>query len=381
MEKRRTFIKHAGMAAGALILPGMTPEYEVPSKKTKNRKKMPLTLRFRPYDLKLKHVFTIATNSRTTTPDILTELEWNGVVGYGEASLPPYLTENQDSVSKFLSSLDLSGFTDPFLMEDIQDHVDHSAEGNYAAKAAFDIALHDLVGKLIGQPWYKMWGLNPAKTPVTSFTIGIDTPEVVRQKVREAGEFKILKVKLGRDNDKEMVETIRSVTNVPICADANQGWTDRQQALEMCQWLAGKGVVFVEQPMPKTAKEDLAWLTWQSPLPIIGDEGVQTLADVVPASHIYSGINIKLMKCGGLRAARKMITLARALNMKVMIGCMTETSCAVSAAAQLSPLVDWADLDGNLLISNDIYEGSKVENGKIILSSNPGIGIIPLKNK
>jgi L-alanine-DL-glutamate epimerase-like enolase superfamily enzyme len=378
MNNRRDFFKTAGLAAGAFAFSGIVPGCSNLSEKTKNWKEMPLTLRFRPYELKLRHVFTLATSSRKTTPDILTELEWNGIIGYGEASLPPYLAENQDSVSKFLSQLDLTKFTNPFLMEDIQDYVDNSIPGNYAAKAAFDIALHDLTGKLIGQPWFKMWGLNPEKTPVTSFTIGIDTPEVVRQKVKEAEEFKILKVKLGRDTDKEMVETIRSITNVPICADANQGWTDKQKALDMCHWLAGKGVVFVEQPMPKTAKDDLVWLTQNSPLPIIGDEGVQTLEDVVPASHIYSGINIKLMKCGGLRAARKMITLARALNLKVMIGCMTETSCAVSAAAQLSPLVDWADLDGNLLISNDLFEGSKVVNGKVTLSEHPGIGIIPL---
>ena len=378
MNNRRNFIKSAGLTAGALAFSGMAPGCSNLMEKNKNWKEMPLTLRFRPYELKLRHVFTLATSSRTTTPDILTELEWNGIIGYGEASLPPYLKENQESVSQFLSKVNLSRFNNPFLMEDIQDYVDGISDGDFAAKAAFDIALHDLVGKLIGEPWYKMWGLNPDKTPVTSFTIGIDTPEVVKQKVKEAAEFKILKVKLGRDTDKEMIETIRSITNVPICADANQGWTDKQVALEMCQWLAEKGVVFVEQPMPKTAKEELAWLTQNSPLPIIGDEGVQTLEDVVPASHIYSGINIKLMKCGGLRAAKKMITLARALKMKVMIGCMTETSCAISAAAQLSPLVDWADLDGNLLISNDIYEGSKVVNGKVTLSDHPGIGIIPL---
>jgi L-Ala-D/L-Glu epimerase len=378
MNNRRNFIKTTGLMAGTFAFSWMVPGCSNLSEKSKNWKEMPLTLRFKPFELKLKHVFTIATNSRTTTPDIQTELEWNGVTGYGEASLPPYLKETQESVSQFLSKVNLAKFVDPFLMEDIQDYVDSLSEGDFAAKASFDIALHDLVGKLIGQPWYKMWGLNPEKTPLTCFTIGIDTPEVVRQKVKEAGEFKILKVKLGRDTDKEMIETIRSSTNVPLCADANQGWTDKQKALDMCHWLAEKGVFFVEQPMPKTAKDDLAWLTQNSPLPIIGDEGIQGLADVVPASHIYSGLNIKLMKCGGLRAARKMITLARALNMKVMIGCMTETSCAISAAAQLSPLVDWADLDGNLLISNDIYDGSKVLNGKIILPERPGIGIIPL---
>jgi len=378
MEKRRTFIKSAGLTAGAIAISGWIPGCSENTINTKKWNEMPLSLRFKPFELKLKHVFTIATNSRTTTPDILTELEWNGVIGYGEASLPPYLKETQESVSQFLSKVDVSKFINPFLMEDIQDYVDGLSEGDYAAKASFDIALHDLVGKLIGQPWHKIWGLNPEKTPVTCFTIGIDTPEVVKEKVKEAEEFKILKVKLGRDTDREMVETIRSVTGVPICADANQGWTDRQMALEMCHWLKEKGVVFIEQPLPKTAKEDLAWLTQNSPLPIIGDEGVQTLEDVVPASQIYSGINIKLMKCGGLRAARKMITLARALNMKVMIGCMTETSCAIAAAAQLSPLVDWADLDGNLLISNDLFDGTKVTDGKITLNDRPGIGIIPL---
>lgn len=337
-----------------------------------------MKLRYRPFELQLKHAFTLASNSRTTTPVVLTELEWNGVTGYGEASLPPYLAETQESVIRFLSELDLSGFEDPFLTEDILDHVDTSAPANYAAKAAVDIALHDLTGKLLGQPLYRLWGLNPEKSPMTSFTIGIDTPEVVRAKVEEASGFRILKVKLGRDNDREMIETVRSVTDVPLCVDVNQGWQDREMALEMCRWLAGKGVVFVEQPMDKNRKEDLAWLTARSPLPVIGDEAIQTPADIVPLREVYAGINIKLMKCGGIRPARRMITLARSLGLKVMMGCMTETSCAVSAAAQLSPLVDWADLDGNLLISNDLFEGVKVVEGKLTLPRQPGTGVVPL---
>ncbi len=337
-----------------------------------------MKLRYRPFELQLKHAFTLASNSRTTTPVVLTELEWNGVTGYGEASLPPYLAETQESVIRFLSELDLSGFEDPFLTEDILDHVDTSAPANYAAKAAVDIALHDLTGKLLRQPLYRLWGLNPEKSPMTSFTIGIDTPEVVRAKVEEASGFRILKVKLGRDNDREMIETVRSVTDVPLCVDVNQGWQDREMALEMCRWLAGKGVVFVEQPMDKNRKEDLAWLTARSPLPVIGDEAIQTPADIVPLREVYAGINIKLMKCGGIRPARRMITLARSLGLKVMMGCMTETSCAVSAAAQLSPLVDWADLDGNLLISNDLFEGVKVEEGKLTLPRQPGTGVVPL---
>jgi L-alanine-DL-glutamate epimerase-like enolase superfamily enzyme len=228
----------------------------------------------------------------------------------------------------------------------------------------------------MNQPWFNIWGFVKNKTPYTSLTIGIDTPDVVRKKVQEASQFKILKVKLGRENDKEMIETIRSVTNTPLCADANQGWKDREKTLEMIHWLKEKGVVFIEQPMVKTAVDDHAWLTERSPLPIIADEAVQRLADIKKAYGAYTGINIKLMKCTGMREAQKMIVLARALNMKVMLGCMTETSCAISAAAQLSPMVDWADLDGALLISNDIFSGTTVVDGKVTLSDGPGIGIV-----
>ena len=260
-------------------------------------------------------------------------------------------------------------------MEEILAYVDDVAPGNPAAKAAVDIALHDLVGKLIGQPWYRVWGLDPARTPYTSFTIGIDTPEVVREKTREAAEYKILKVKLGRETDKEMIDTIRSVTQVPLCADVNQGWKDRSQALDMLQWLKDRGVAFVEQPMPKENVADNAWLTERSPLPILGDEAVQRLVDVKKAASVYSGINVKLMKSTGMREAHRMITTARALGLKVLLGCMTETSCGISAAAHLSPLVDWADLDGALLIRNDPFVGATVVNGKVTLSDAPGIGL------
>jgi L-alanine-DL-glutamate epimerase-like enolase superfamily enzyme len=302
-------------------------------------------------------------------------LEFDGIVGYGEASMPPYLGESQKTAAEFLSKVDLSSFSDPFELEDIIQYIDSLAVGNYAAKASVDIALHDLVGKIVNQPWHKLWGLNPLKTPNTSFTIGIDTPEVVKVKVLEAEVYKILKVKLGRENDKDMIKTIRSVTNKPICVDVNQGWKDKQMALDMINWLATQGVVFIEQPMDKLAVKDIAWLTQNSPLPIIADEAVQTVKDVISLNGIYSGINIKLMKCGGMRNAWKMANIAQVMGLKVMIGCMTETSCAVSAAAQLSPMADWADLDGNLLISNDIYEGTKVVDGKVTLSDLPGIGI------
>jgi L-alanine-DL-glutamate epimerase-like enolase superfamily enzyme len=379
--KKRDFIKLGGLAAGGALLAGCTSNADRTNKRRNSLKKGSgvLTLTYWPYELQLKHVFTVATNSRTTTPVVLTTLEYDGVTGYGEASMPPYLGESHESVLNFLSKVNLGQFSDPFLMEDILAYVDGIMPGNHAAKASVDIALHDLVGKLIGQPWFRLWGLNPEKTPNTSFTIGIDTAEVVREKTLEASAFRQLKVKLGRDNDREMIETVRSVTDVPVFVDVNQGWKDRDYALEMAQWLSEKGVLFIEQPMPKEQVDDIAWLTERSPLPIIADEALQTVDDLLTMKGVYSGINIKLMKCGGMMSAYKMAVMARQMDMKILIGCMTETSCAVSAAAQLSPMVDWADLDGNLLISNDIYEGMTVVDGKIVLPDRPGIGIVENK--
>ena len=335
-----------------------------------------MKLTFKPYTLELKHVFTIAVNSRTTTPVMLTQIEHEGIIGYGEASMPPYLGESHETASMFLSKVNLNQFNDPFDLENILIYVDSVAEKNTAAKASIDIALHDLIGKLLDKSLYSIWGFDKHKTPNTSFTIGIDTPEVIKQKVKEAEIYKILKIKLGGENDKVMIETILSLTDKPLTIDANQGWRDKHFALDIINWLNEKNVEFIEQPMPKDQIDDIAWLTEHSPLPIIGDESIQRIPDVIKAYGVFSGINIKLMKCTGLREAHKMLLLARSLGMKVMIGCMTETSCGISAASQLSPMVDWADLDGNLLIKNDPYEGTKVIDGKLVLNDRPGIGLV-----
>ena len=343
-----------------------------------------MTLRYFPYELQLRHTFTVATSSRTTTQGVQVEIEYEGLVGYGEASMPPYLQKELgtlESVQAFLKRVqDIIGeFDDPFKLEEILSRIDSMSESDAAAKAAVDIALHDLVGKMLGAPWYKIWGFDAAKAPSTTFTIGIDTPDVVRAKTKECAEkFNILKVKLGRDNDKEMIETIRSVTNLPIAIDANQGWKDKKYALDMIHWLNERGIVMIEQPMPKTQIDDIAWVTEHSPLPVFADESIQRLKDVAAQKGVFSGINIKLMKCTGMREAWKMLNLARAMDMKVMIGCMTETSCACSAAAQLSPAVDFADLDGNLLIANDRFRGMEVVKGKITIPDLPGIGVVKL---
>lgn len=376
MTTRRNFLKSAGMltAAAALFNPA-TIFAQKGVKKSGGSKKMELS--FVPYDAQMKHAFAIATSVRTTTPIVLTQITYDGVTGYGEAAMPPYLGETQASVIEFLKKVDLGKFSSPFLIEDIMKYVDSIAINNTAAKAAVDIALHDLVGKLIGQPWWKMWGFDPTVCPNTSFTVGLDTEEVVKEKTREASPYKVIKVKLGRDEatDKMMINTIRSVTDTMICVDANQGWKDKHYALDMIHWLNERNVKMIEQPMSKYLLDETAWLTENSPLPIFADEACQRLTDIQKLKGAYTGINIKLMKCTGLREAREMVSLAEALNMKLMIGCMTETSCAISAAAQLAPKMEWADLDGNLLITNDCYSGMKIVDGKITLNDKPGIGI------
>lgn len=386
MTTRRDFIKKATLTTvGSALALSNIDALNVIGSKTKNvninRKgtSHKLEMKFFPYELKLRHVFTVATYSRTTTPDVQVEITYDGVTGYGEASMPQYLGQTVQSVTAFLQKVDLSQFNDPFQLEDILAYVDSLSPGDTAAKAAVDIALHDLVGKLLGAPWYKIWGLNKEKAPSTTFTIGIDTADVVKQKTREcANQFNILKVKLGRENDKEMIETIRSVTDLPIAVDINQGWKDKEKAIDEIFWLKEHGIVMVEQPMPKELRDDIAWLTEKSPLPIFADEAIQRLKDIKNVAGAYSGINIKLMKCTGMHEAWKMLNYARAIGMKVMVGCMTETSCAVSAAAQLSPAVDFADLDGNLLISNDRFKGMDVVKGKITLPDRPGIGVVKL---
>ena len=379
MTDRRTFMKTAGLvgvgaAVGLAINRCKRDEISAPNINHGTGARM--KLRFFPYELKLKHVFTVSSYSRTTTPDIQVEIEYDGVTGYGEASMPQYLGQTVESVSAFLSKVNLEQFDDPFKMEEILTYIDGLSDADPAAKAAVDIALHDLVGKLLSAPWYKIWGLDKTLAPSTTFTIGIDTSEVVREKTKECADmFNLLKVKVGSDNDKEMIETIREVTDLPIAVDANQGWKDKEYALEMIYWLKEHGIVMVEQPMPINQLDDTAWVTEHSPLPIFADESCQRLRDVAGLQGAFHGINIKLMKCTGMREAWKMVNFARALGMKVMVGCMTETSCAVSAAAQLSPAVDFADLDGNLLISNDRFKGMQVVEGKISLSELPGIGV------
>lgn len=335
-----------------------------------------MELTYQPFELQLKHTFTIAKFSRTSTPVMLLQIKHEGFTGYGEASMVPYMGETYETANAFLSKVDASQFKYPFDFAAIIAYLDSIAPGNTAIKAGIDIALHDLDGKLKQQPCWQLLGSNPATMPVTSFTIGIDTLDIMRQKVLEAAnDYKVIKVKLGRDNDKELIQAIRSVTDLPLYVDANQGWTDLEKSLDLTYWLQEQGVLLIEQPMLKTDTDSNAWLTERSPLPIIADEAVQRLADIEKLKGAYHGINIKLMKSAGMYEAHQMLLKARELDMKVMIGCMTETSCAALAGAALAPQCNWADLDGPFLTSNNPFKLPEFVDGKWVLGSESGLGL------
>jgi len=337
-----------------------------------------LSLRYYPFELKFKHPFSIAAGSREQTSVVYLELHYEGLTGYGEAALPDYLPETQQTVMNFLAGINPEQFNDVSDLDKLLDYIFSFTPKNYPAIAALDMALHDLKGKILNTSCHRLWNLDKNNSPETAYTIGMDSPEMILQKVSEAKDFNLLKVKLGGNSDKMIVEEIRRATDKTICVDANQGWKNKEAALDMIHWLKEQGAVFVEQPLDKYKLEDACWLKEKSPLPIIADEAVQTFEDIEKIKDAYHGINIKLMKCGGMGEAMKMIKRGRELNLKIMLGCMSESSCGVSAAAQLTPLTDWADLDGPLLISNDPFRGITYHDGRIILNDLPGIGVIKL---
>lgn len=334
-----------------------------------------MKLTWKQYDLHLKHTFRISRSASDVAKVIVVQFEHDGIIGYGEASPTKRYGESVETIPVFLQKINFAKFESPFQLEDILNYVESIEAGNTSAKCAVDLALHDWIGKKLNVPLYQLWGLSPAKTVKSSFTIAIDSKEVVEQKVREAEEFPILKVKVGSDNDEEMINTIRKITDKVLYVDANEGWKDKHLALERIQWLKDQNVEFVEQPMPAANFDDLKWLRDKSPLPLIADESVLRLREVPKLAEAFDGINIKLMKCTGLREAMRMINTARALKMKIMMGCMIETAVGISAGAHLSPLLDYADLDGNVLISDDPFNGVRNVKGELKLNNKPGLGV------
>ncbi len=326
--------------------------------------------------LDLAHTWTISRNSSDFKNNVFVKIERNGITGYGEAA--PNVRYGEDSkktTRRINEAKKIFERNNLFHYVDIKDETDKTITDQSCAKAALDIALMDWIGKALNVPLYKLWGLDTGKAPVTSFSIGIDTVEVIKQKVREAEQYPILKIKVGTDRDREIINAVRSVTDKPIRVDANEGWKTKEEALEKIKWLKDQGVEFIEQPMPSTMIKETAWLRERAGIPIIADEAVKTAADIPKLAEAYDGINIKLMKSGGIQEALRMIGMAKALGMKIMLGCMIESSVAISAAAHLAPFVDYADLDGNLLIKNDPFSGVKVVKGKFIFNDKPGLGV------
>jgi L-alanine-DL-glutamate epimerase-like enolase superfamily enzyme len=338
------------------------------------KEKYMLHIDARPVDLKLTTPFRISRAVQDTASNVVVQIQYNNHVGYGEAAPDEYYGENQETVLACITTFAGNLGDDPFLIADIMSNLDHLIRLNPAAKAAVDMALYDLVGKMLHVPLYKLLGLNPQHTPHTSFTLGIDTPENMAKKALLARDYPILKVKVGTKHDLENLQAIREVSPATIRVDANTAWTPKE-AIRMINALAPYNIEFVEQPVAPRDLDGLRLVRENVPIPIIADESCVTIDDIPRLAGCVDGVNFKLMKSNGITNVLKMIHVARAHNLRVMIGCMIESSLAITAAAHLTPLVDYADLDGHLLIDNDPYEGVKVVNGKLVLPDKPGLGV------
>jgi L-Ala-D/L-Glu epimerase len=328
--------------------------------------------------LRLRHTWTTTMSSSEYRDTIQVRLTSDGVVGVGEGAPIVRYHENAADGKKAVDAINpfLQG-VNPWHFEKVMAEVSQQVQGQFAAKAALDIALMDWVGKKLNAPLYRMLGLDSADTPITTFSIGIDTPETTRRKVLEAEAFPVLKIKVGLDTDEATIAAVRSTTKKPLRVDANEGWKDKEEAVRKINWLETQGVEFVEQPMPAEMIEETRWVRSRVHLPIIADEAAVSASAIPKLVNAYDGVNVKLDKCGGIQQALRMIYVAKSLGMKTMLGCMVSSSISITAAAHLSPLVDYADLDGNLLIANDPYRGVDVRNGKLILADGPGLGAKP----
>ncbi len=326
-------------------------------------------------ELRTTHPFIIARGGRSDYRTIWVRLQdADGHQGWGEAAPSSFYGETADSVLSALNHYVAGMPTDPFDLEEAERRWATMLRGNAAARAALSAALHDLVGKRLGVPVYRLWGLDPAKAPRSTFTIGLDTPERIRLKVGEAKQYPILKVKLGTDRDVEILRAIRSATDKEIRVDANCGWNVKQ-AIGMLPVLQEYGVTVLEQPLPPDQIAGLAEITRRATIPVIADESCRTVEDIPPLVGAVDGINIKLAKCGSLREALRMIAVARAHGMMVMVGCMIESSLGITAAAHFTPLVDIVDLDGAALLAADPFVGAGIDGGQVTLPDGPGLGV------
>ncbi len=369
---RRNWLKSAGALGVAAAFPIERLVAAVPPAAVTGRNRLEMEIK----RLNLRHTWTTTMSASTYRDTLFVRFTRDGVTGFGEGAPIVRYKEDAKGGQQALEGLrEMIEAADPWQFNQFMQQVFSRLDGQKAAKAALDIALMDWVGKKLNVPIYRYYGLNPHNTPTTTFSIGIDTPEITRQKTREAAAFPVLKIKVGLTTDEPTIDAVRSVTDKPLRVDANEGWTDKEEAVRKINWLATKGVEFVEQPMPADRLDDIAWVKQRVSLPLFADESV-THADVIPKlAGIFDGVNVKLDKAGGIQEAYRWISMAKSLGLKTMLGCMVSSSCSVTAAAHLSPLCDYADLDGNLLIANDPFLGVTVKEGKLVLPNGPGLGL------
>ena len=366
---RRDWLKQAGLAGTALaLLPGDLPGEASPPSRA--------DLQTAITRLKLRHTWTTTMSSSQFRDTLHLRFTRDGITGLGEGAPIVRYHEDAAGARQTVESIrEMLLAADPWQFQKVMAEIFRKIEGQFAAKAAIDLALMDWVGKKLGVPLYRLFGLDPNDAPLTTFSIGIDTPEATRQKVREAEPFPILKIKVGLNTDEETIAAVRSVTRKPLRVDANEGWTNKEEAVRKINWLETQGVEFVEQPMPAAMLEETRWVRKHVHLPLIADEACLNAAAVPRLVDAYDGVNVKLDKCGGVLAALRTLQVAQSLGMKTMLGCMVSSSVSVTAAAHLSPLVDYADLDGNLLVANDPFSGVQVHQGKLVLPNRPGLGV------
>jgi L-alanine-DL-glutamate epimerase-like enolase superfamily enzyme len=368
--RRKEFLKLSGMVLAGSALPGKTVFTEL-----KDAATGPAKIDARIYEVQLRHAWTLSRGTWNVRRNALVRIEKDGAAGMGEAAPIARYNENAEGVLAFIEKARSILGKDLWQYFERWQELDALAPGEHAAKAALDMAILDWVGKKLGVPVYRFLGLDKDKTPPTTYSIGIDEVKLMQEKVKEAGDFSVYKIKLGSKDDKAIIDGIREVTSKPIRVDANEGWKTKEEALAMIDWLAGRGVELVEQPMPTGMSDEHRWLKERSKLPLFADESLMKATDIPMIAGGFHGINIKLMKCGGIQEAVRMVAMARALGLKLMLGCMIETSLGITAGASIAPLFDCADLDGNLLITNDPFKGVQTVKDRLFLGDKPGLGV------
>jgi L-alanine-DL-glutamate epimerase-like enolase superfamily enzyme len=369
--KRKEFLGLAGAAAAATLLPRCARKPGTGAAASGGGTRVSVEI----FELKLRQAWGLSRGTWTTRRNAFVRIEKDGIVGLGEAAPIARYNETAESAAAFIDK------ARPVLDRDLAEYavrrreIEEVGPGEHAAKAALDMALLDWAAKRLGTPLWTLLGLDGRARVPTTYSIGIDTVEVMQRKVREAPDFGVYKIKVGTPDDRKIIEGIRAVTDKPLRTDANEGWKTKEEALEMIDWMAGQGVELVEQPLPADRLEDQGWLKERSKIPILGDESLIEPSDLPRIAPYFHGVNVKVMKCGGVQAAVRLAGMARALGLKLMLGCMIETSLGISAAAAVAQLFDYADLDGNLLISNDPFRGVATVGDKLVLTDKPGLGV------